>query len=56
MTLERINAWLDELLDFYPEVVSIVTIGRSTELRELKGIIINYNKERENNTEVGELM
>ena len=40
--LEEIHSWLDELQDLYPEIVTTLTIGRSNEGREIKGVIIDF--------------
>lgn len=40
--LEQIYAWLDELKELYPSVVTLVTIGTSYEGRDIRGIIIDF--------------
>ncbi|XP_075983101.1 zinc carboxypeptidase-like [Anticarsia gemmatalis] len=46
--LDRLNAWLDELAKNHPGIVTTVTMGKSVLENDIKGIIINYNPEREN--------
>lgn len=41
-TLEEIHAWLDELKELYPDVVTLKTIGTSFEGRDIKGVIIDF--------------
>lgn len=51
-SLDEINAWLDELVENYPDVVTEVSMGVSVENRTVKGIKINYNP---NNKYIGML-
>ncbi|XP_013170612.1 PREDICTED: zinc carboxypeptidase-like [Papilio xuthus] len=51
-TLDEIYNWLDQLHVNYPNIVTTVVMGRSVENREIKGIKINYNPNR-NNTLIG---
>ncbi|XP_046971373.1 zinc carboxypeptidase-like [Vanessa cardui] len=52
--LQRIHAWLDELQTMYPDNVKTVTIGRSNEGREIKGVIIDLKPgDRGNNPLTG---
>lgn len=50
--LDEINAWLDELVENYPDIVTEVSMGVSVENRDIKGIKINYNP---NNNYIGML-
>nr|UQB56059.1 M14 metal carboxypeptidase 1 [Antheraea pernyi] len=52
--LDEIYAWLDELESNYPDIITVVTMGRSVEGRDIKGITINYRSNR-NNTLIGML-
>ncbi|XP_028167851.1 zinc carboxypeptidase-like [Ostrinia furnacalis] len=40
-SLSEIHAWLDELETTYPDYVKTVTVGRSYEGREIKGVVID---------------
>ncbi|XP_053613736.1 zinc carboxypeptidase-like [Plodia interpunctella] len=52
--LDEIHAWLDELADLYPGVVTTVTIGQSYESRPIKGVLIDFkNSDREGTPLVG---
>uniref|UniRef100_A0A1E1VZW2 Zinc carboxypeptidase A 1 n=1 Tax=Pectinophora gossypiella TaxID=13191 RepID=A0A1E1VZW2_PECGO len=51
--LAEIHAWLDELQEMYPNVVETVTIGHSLEGRAIKGVIIDFQSEREGNPLTG---
>ncbi|KOB52204.1 Zinc carboxypeptidase A 1, partial [Operophtera brumata] len=51
-SLDEIYTWMDELAAAYPDIVSIYSIGRSFEDREIKGVILNY-KPFENRTLIG---
>ncbi|GBP80206.1 Zinc carboxypeptidase A 1 [Eumeta japonica] len=42
--LEEIYDWLDGLADTYPDVVTVVVMGHSNAQREIKGVIIDFNK------------
>lgn len=46
--LSQINNWLDELAANYPDIVTTIIMGQSNENREIKGIKINYNPDKEN--------
>ncbi|XP_030383024.1 zinc carboxypeptidase-like isoform X2 [Scaptodrosophila lebanonensis] len=41
-TLEKIEAWLDEILASYPEIVTGFLVGQSYEGRDIRGIKISY--------------
>lgn len=41
-TVEEIHAWLDELVELFPGIVTTVNIGTSYEGRALKGVIIDF--------------
>lgn len=43
-SLEEIHAWLDELKELYPDVVTLKTIGTSYEGRDIRGIIIDFKQ------------
>ncbi|XP_045502735.1 zinc carboxypeptidase-like [Colias croceus] len=42
--LAEIHAWLDELVNLYPGIVSTITIGNSNEGRPIKGVIIDFKE------------
>ncbi|XP_026333303.1 zinc carboxypeptidase-like [Hyposmocoma kahamanoa] len=44
--LEEIYAWLDELKELYPDVVTLKTIGTSYEGRDIRGIIIDFKPDQ----------
>lgn len=41
--LDEIYAWFDELAATYPDLVTIVEGGSSTEGRKIKGLILSHN-------------
>lgn len=40
--LDAIYAWLDELAELYPNIVTTVVIGNTNEGREIKGVVIDF--------------
>ena len=43
-TLEEIQAWVDEMVATYPDLVTPLTIGKSYEDRDIKGFKISSKK------------
>ncbi|GFG31000.1 hypothetical protein Cfor_07987 [Coptotermes formosanus] len=43
-TLEEIYAWLDSLVEEYPNAVTPVSLGRSYEGREIRGVKVSFRK------------
>lgn len=53
-SLSEIHAWLDELTQLYPGIVTTMTIGSSLQGRPLKGVIIDFKAgDRGNNPLTG---
>jgi hypothetical protein len=40
----QIYAWLDSLVDNYPEVVTPITVGRSYEGRQIRGVKVSFKE------------
>lgn len=45
-SLEQIHAWLDELKELYPDVITLKTIGTSYEGRDIRGVIIDLKPDQ----------
>lgn len=43
-TIEEIHAWIDQLVQTYPNLATSFTAGQSYEKRDLKGLKISSNK------------
>lgn len=47
-TFEEIYAWLDDLVAAYPDIVTMINIGKSYEGRNIKGIKISHGPGKRN--------
>ncbi len=43
-SVEEVHAWIDQMVQTYPHLVTSFTVGQSYEKRDLKGLKISSNK------------